>query len=324
MKLRNKLMVASVMLIISVLMMTTASFAWFTISTAPEIKGLNSTVVTNENLEIAFATNGEVPGAGTMESPYDTGKNTTWGNLVNVEDTDIAATFQASNADKILRPATLNVAGTAFRYPTYGTDGRISNFVDIADSGTIGAGNLTDSDGKYYGYYFDIWVRTNMDDSSITLSEDGGNRSTEGQTGEGSSLTIEGEGATETAIKMAGDCLTVGYKVIGHSDLTYTQTPNAESDSHIVYADVTADVTGTITKFEKTVDGDGAYTLKNADGTFIVETPTANTAYLVRIYVWLDGTYITNAAASVTDGVITGTINLQFTNDAAASMDGED
>ncbi len=54
MKTKSKLMAALVMLLVSAIMMSTASFAWFTISTAPEISNMKSTVAANGNLEIAL------------------------------------------------------------------------------------------------------------------------------------------------------------------------------------------------------------------------------------------------------------------------------
>ena len=87
---RNKLMAAIAMLLVSSIMMVSTTYAWFTLSTAPEVQGITTTVGANGNLEIALA-----PLTGKAEDITsgmgDSGltwleKNMTWGNLLNMED----------------------------------------------------------------------------------------------------------------------------------------------------------------------------------------------------------------------------------------------
>ncbi len=307
MKTRNKLMTAVIMLVISAVMLSTASYAWFTISTNPEIKGLETQVVVNENLEIAYATSTTVPGAG---AAGDTTKMDTWGNLI---DFDSGTGHDDYNAlDYTLRPVKLD--GDYFQYPTYGADGRINQIVDFTlETTDVGAANLADTDGKIYGYYFDIWMRSNM--NGVISLDEATERSAEGTMGSGSILTVTG--GSDTALAMAGDYMKVGYKVIGSSALAYAD--NAAGGT-ITYPPATVAVTENITAFTKEETTAGVYKLTGE----ITGTGTANTAYLVRIYVWLDGESITNAAASLSAAEIAGTLTLQFTNGAAASMDGQD
>ncbi len=343
MKMKSKLMAASVMLVLSIVMMSTASYAWFTISTAPEIKGMTTQVVVNENLEIALATGktdatstSKVPGATALN---DTGKYTTWGNLVNLGDTGDATTYAKYNTlDKTLRPAALNkilqdgnptdpVTGKTFGYPTYGVDGRPNeNLSALNETTTVGMGNLTggiklsDSNTYAYGYYVDYWIRTN-ENGTISLSV-ADERSSSGETGLGSYLDV-----TETS-GIAADALAanlqVGFRLLGSS----AATPKEGSVSgEYEYSDVevkseilSTTTTNNVTQFAKVpVQSDNTkYTLSGD-----LFEATANTAYLVRIYVWLEGENVTNAAASVdAANLIDATINLQFKNTAVTtSMD---
>lgn len=135
--LKERIAAVAVLLAMSVAMMTSATFAWLTISRAPEVAGVNTTVAANGNLEIAL-----VEGDGTVEpdaskvgdSSAADGQsvfsaNLTWGNLVNLSDPK----YGLDNL--VLRPAQLNTTDL-LGSPLYGAiftpDGRVerltSNF----------------------------------------------------------------------------------------------------------------------------------------------------------------------------------------------------
>ncbi|MBQ5327638.1 MAG: hypothetical protein J6J15_00455 [Oscillospiraceae bacterium] len=108
--LREKVTAVAFLLAISVIMLTSASYAWLTISRAPEVTAVSTNIAANGSLEIALAT-----GDGTKEpDPSKVGDsiaaegqnivnaNKTWGNLINLGD-------PSYGLDKIvLRPAQLN------------------------------------------------------------------------------------------------------------------------------------------------------------------------------------------------------------------------
>lgn len=107
--LKEKLATAGLLFLMSAVMLTTASFAWITLSLNPEIKGIESTISGNGNLEIALAHTGE---DGVLREPAASQvgdsnlqiveKNITWGNLVNLSDASYGM-------DRIvLKPAKLN------------------------------------------------------------------------------------------------------------------------------------------------------------------------------------------------------------------------
>ncbi len=140
---KSKLMAAIAMLLVSSIMMVSSTYAWFTLSTAPEVTGITTAVGANGNLEMALMpTDGltksvaEDFGIGyavdkSMATKDASVANVTWGNLVDLSDN----TFYG--LDKItLYPAKLNVSEGAngvqlnaagmLSYPEYGADGRVT------------------------------------------------------------------------------------------------------------------------------------------------------------------------------------------------------
>jgi hypothetical protein len=128
---KNKLMAAICMLLVSSIMMVSSTYAWFTLSTAPEVTGINTAVGANGNLEMALLP--ESGSTGDIKSDVGDGvkpileKNITWGNLVDLSDNNFYG------LDKItLYPAklTLDATGKIPAYwletPSYGADGRVS------------------------------------------------------------------------------------------------------------------------------------------------------------------------------------------------------
>ncbi len=294
MKTKNKLMAAVAMLVISTLMLTTASYAWFTISTAPEVKGMTAKVVTNENLEIALAgSDTKVPGASTDE---DKGKQTTWGNIIDLTSTDVKTAYDA--VDKTLRPATYDTESKKFQYPVYSTDGRVEKLEVLTEEEGHPYGNLKNGT-DIYGYYIDMWIRTNVA-GDIALTE-AVNRSgaTTAEKGGGSVFTIkaaEGSTVDASALKTVAENMKVAARVLG-SAAAGAESMTAATNDLVVFGVAAG-----------TTDADKKLTCDK------VFTATANTAYLVRVYVYLEGENVTNAAASIDNGEIIGEINIQFKN----------
>lgn len=128
-RMKEKVMASIVMLLISAVMATSATFAWISLSVSPEVSGIETTVAANGNLEIALS---DKDGAAPDRSEIgDSGKNIalknlTWGNIVNLSD----PSYGLDALD--LRPAELNTTGNLLTTPlkvvTYGTDGRVDKF----------------------------------------------------------------------------------------------------------------------------------------------------------------------------------------------------
>ena len=167
---KSKLIAAICMLLVSSIMMVSTTYAWFTLSTAPEVSGISTSVGANGNLEMALRKTG-VPinqiVTGTSDSIYAAEANVleanaTWGNLVQLSDAAYGL-----NSIKLL-PADLNAASNGeggvkivldtneaksmhLKTPKYGADGRIASLSANTTAGTYqsGTGFLFGSDETY-------------------------------------------------------------------------------------------------------------------------------------------------------------------------------
>lgn len=147
---KKKVTAAAMMLLVAAIVSVTAAYAWMTLSVAPVVSSVNTTMSANGTLEIALS-NPE----GTEPEDYDidesatmstdvTVSNLRWGNLVNLSDSSYGI-------DKfVLRPAQLNTASLKYSPlwgAMYGADGRIStldsNYTYAKWDGTqfLGAGD---------------------------------------------------------------------------------------------------------------------------------------------------------------------------------------
>lgn len=127
--LKERLAAVALLLVVSTVMMISATFAWITLSRAPEVTGINTTISGNGNLEIALSDkDGKEPDVSAIgDSSATDGQtiqnaNLTWGNLVNLTD--------GYGLDNLtLRPAMLNMNGLKNGSPLWGAsykeDGRI-------------------------------------------------------------------------------------------------------------------------------------------------------------------------------------------------------
>lgn len=314
-KTKQKLMATAVMLVVSMLMATTASFAWFTISTNPEISGLTTSVVTNENLELALAgvttagaydpTTAQYVRTTTDNFAAVTTSNYTYGNLVDMSS---YLTASSNALTTVLAPLGINTSG-AFVYATYGTNGRVDGFSAATvnsqtgySSGTsTGAGYGTITDGTtQHAYYVDFWVRTNVaGDLTLTAAVERADGATE----------VSGSGSTFTTTN--GDLANAISVAFSYYDSTAT-SPTLSTP--VAVAKSVSESSGTYTvTFGGTQSG----------GTLdkIIGSMTANTDYLLRMYVYADGDTITNESASITNGSVTGALNIQFDN-ASIAADG--
>ena len=146
---RKKLTAAIAMLLIAALMVVTATYAWFTLSTSPEVTGITTTVGANGNLEIALGSKDNWGDPTLITSAVGDSnlaiiqKNLTWGNIVDLS----AADYHLN--DIILNPARLNIAGgkigaSPLLTPTYGNDGRVAELMANTVSGIFADGSFKD------------------------------------------------------------------------------------------------------------------------------------------------------------------------------------
>lgn len=184
--LKEKLIATIAMLLVATVMLTSASFAWFTISTSPEISDITAEVATNGNLEIALASNDNFQTEPAASTSSDAGKNITWGNLV-----DLKAYFDT--AEIKLQPVSYEAG--ALKAPKFGLDGRIIELTALTPTWTSlktgGTGNFEDGGLAVYdnksAFRIDFFMRTNtagtislMDNSTAEANRGAHDTSAEG------------------------------------------------------------------------------------------------------------------------------------------------
>lgn len=135
-ELRERVIAVALLFAMSASMLGTASYAWLTLSRAPEITGMSTTVAANGNLEIALAqglTSEELKPPEESEvgdsaaAQGITEANITWGNLINLSD----PIYGINNIS--LRPAVLNgsyLNERPLRGAHFGEDGRVMYTTD--------------------------------------------------------------------------------------------------------------------------------------------------------------------------------------------------
>lgn len=130
---KSKLVAAIAMLLVATIMVVSSTYAWFTLSTKPEVSGISTAVGANGALEMLLATkdaNGNwIEGTGTVAGLTVAQRNTHWGNLVDLSDKD---TVYYGSGAITLYPAILEITDTGeinptspIRTPVYGADGRV-------------------------------------------------------------------------------------------------------------------------------------------------------------------------------------------------------
>ena len=182
---KKKLMGAICMLLVASIMVVSSTYAWFTLSTAPEITGISTSVGANGNLEMALLNTDTYADMTTIKSAVGdssavagksvTESNITWGNLVNLDD-------QSYGLEKIkLMPAALSVqAADAGSYkvnlnsllgtPVYGADGRV---VDISGNTYTGTWNVTANSWAYSTTKAEYGVRAIGANDNLTAQQAG-------------------------------------------------------------------------------------------------------------------------------------------------------
>lgn len=142
---QKKLMAAICMVLVASIMVVSSSYAWFTLSTAPEVTGITTSVGSNGNLEMALIDTDLDDITSTSSYVDFPDANNYWGNLVELQHEQ----YMLSSIS--LAPARLyavsgttetNAVGPTYLYTAvYGTDGRVS---DMATNMLAGIYNTTE------------------------------------------------------------------------------------------------------------------------------------------------------------------------------------
>jgi len=218
---RQKLVAAIAMLMVSAIMVVSSSYAWFTLSTAPEVTGIQTSIGANGNLEMALNNGGEI-GTTTTSTDDWTVKNLTWGNLVDLNN--------GYGLDLVqLLPSRLDYANgvlaqNLLEVPTYGADGRVNGMKDVIQgiyNGSPAVPNVEGNGVRLFG------TAADMSDEELALRAAKMNFSVYMSAAKGKAVnTLTANGATlaEMAIEfgMNGDTATFSrtqvealYNVVG-------------------------------------------------------------------------------------------------------------
>lgn len=159
--LKSKLMGAVAMLLVSAIMVSSATYAWFVLSTHPEVKGMSTTVGSNGALEIALLNDetGAPDGLSKIttkvgDSSAVAGKvkeaNVTWGNLVDLSDTSYGLSQVKLYPAQLTQLTGLTRGTSLLSYAIYGTDGRVATLEGKTGSGAYTTAGFV-SDTASYG-----------------------------------------------------------------------------------------------------------------------------------------------------------------------------
>lgn len=148
---RQKLMIAAWILAVTLVVLTTATYAWMSIASILKVTDLSLNVITDNALEIAQDVAGQ-PGA--------------WSTVLNL------AGFEPASVN--LRPVTWSQADTTFYAPYYGLDGRPTfaeslQVAQVKASNPVPVSEAIEQSG--YLLAFDVWVRTTATNCDVELAE---------------------------------------------------------------------------------------------------------------------------------------------------------
>ena len=335
--LKLKLMSAIAMLMVATIGLASVSFAWFTISTNPEVSQMKMNVAANENLEIALD-NGY-----TQETDVDTASNNddaggvqgstagnpyTWGNLINLDYGFNTASLSPSTktvAESLyLKPVKYDETA-GLNYPNYADDGRITELTALTEKNVKAYASLDDdlagglkvySEGALSttnmnldAFSVTYWLRSNMD-ANVSLSATGVKRA--------NSSEDTADGAADDYANLYEDV----NQVIGSG--SFIELPESAEDlvkdgKLVIQFDVVDAEGNKNTYYAQTSTAtNGKYALKltTKSGTTYTDATialTANEAKKVTMYVYINGETITNADAFLDDITDIG-LNIQFTD----------
>lgn len=207
---RAKLFSAVAMLLVAVIMVVSSTYAWFTLSTAPEVTGMTTAIGANGSLEMALrysnadGIEGDIQD-GVLSAGVD--KNTYWGNLISLTADDGSAMYGVDSIT--LLPSALNAASgvlgaSMLQVPTYGADGRVSGLAANTTSGFFSP----DNGGAFYDStawgFRAIGVASGMSDRQLsyrTAMQEASTAMSQAKNQATNSLNTNGSALADIAIK---------------------------------------------------------------------------------------------------------------------------
>jgi len=165
--LKHKLVSATAMLLVSSILMVSTSYAWYVLSTAPEVTNIKTQVGANGALEIALLNQqswgnldlldmGDIDESATEDDPVAaTVANLTWGNLIDLDDNSYGLDRITLNPSRLYieqdgSSGSYKVNSTPLKTPIYGEDGRVKG-LDKTGAVAYTFDNGTFSNANGYG-----------------------------------------------------------------------------------------------------------------------------------------------------------------------------
>lgn len=169
---KAKLMAATSLLLVSAILLSLTTYAWFILSTAPEVTEMQTTAGANGSLEIALQSGDTVSDINDIKNRVGDSSavsslkeaNSTWGNVVDLSDD----TYGLQGLSLLPARLNMNADGRTVRksspliMPLFGQDGRISELANL--------NSMRYDDGKkeyVAGHQNDHGVLVYADDDSI-------------------------------------------------------------------------------------------------------------------------------------------------------------
>lgn len=188
---KKKLIPAVAMLTTSAVMLSTATYAWFTLNREVEVKGLQMSATASNSLEISLGDLSTGEGAATITNPAD--GSATWSRVITVGEyyNSVGKLKPASSANglnlfKIDDESNIYAGGTKVK------DDATVVAVENKNTATLTPGKATDvqklsqiePESKDKGYFIDVpmWIRTSAKDESkvyCTVTITDGNSATD-------------------------------------------------------------------------------------------------------------------------------------------------
>ena len=198
-------------------MVISSTYAWFTLSTAPEVKGINTAIGANGALEMALTpVDGSDPSDETTTGKTLADINNIWGNLVQlyddtVEDGDIYGAGKITlYPSRLVNSSIIDTDAAVLATPVYGADGRVS---DVANNAIVGIYNpATEGFYKGTGYGFrGIGVSSSMSPRQLAYSN---------ALSSGNTYISQAQKAAGTTLNTYGS--TLGTIIVRHAAATET------------------------------------------------------------------------------------------------------
>ena len=167
---RTKLYMTMICLVVALIVLALGAFAWYTLSTNPEIKGMNFHVSAQQAIQVStdgenFSNSEDLSNSVNKFAPLapsSTVDGLNWFVCKYDVDGNVIETTDKANGGKKFQ---------YLRYPKGGNEAKASD--DTSGAGnTSGSSSTTGTDGQVYSYYIytDIYLRTQEEETNVYLS----------------------------------------------------------------------------------------------------------------------------------------------------------